>query len=158
LESVVLLCCWENQDGTIKGQHHIRDLSVRPATASSSAASSAWECPITITGSHPSTVQNNFQDGPANVSFEVTLRNRLTMAPVDFEFALDQPENFDLSGPECFKWELGAGEEIKVPLQALIPSVGTFNLQKVRLTIDHDGPVSYHFPFQWMVSVEQASE
>jgi hypothetical protein len=87
---------------------------------------------------------------------EVTVRNRLVGADVDFEFALDHQRAFDYLGTSSFTWKLSGGDEINVPLKARIYSGGMYNLQNVRLTIiKGDSLVPYLFPLQWTVMVEE---
>jgi len=143
----VLVCSWKSEDGMNEGQHHIRGLPIRPTKESNG-------CPIVVTGEHPSLVSNNFALGPATVPLTVTLRNRLIKHPVDFEFTLERASDFDISGSECFRWELAGGESLQVPLKAILPTPGVFNIQKIRLTIEDEEPVSYMFPLQWNVVAE----
>jgi len=147
LAYAILVCSWKSEDSAIEGQHHIRGLPIRPMKESNG-------CPIVVTGEHPSLVSNDFALGPATVPLEVTLRNRLVSQSIDFEFALEPADDFDISGPECFKWALSGGETLRVPLKAVLPASGVYNIQKIRLTIeDGDEPVSYMFPLQWNVVV-----
>lgn len=148
-ESIHLVCSWSAQNGAIHGHHHIRGLPVRPLKINKGG------CPITITASHPTSVSNNFDTGPAMVPIKVTLRNRLVDAMVEVELAVDSPDTFDFTGPERYRTALGGGEEVSIPLKALLPEAGVYNLQKVRLTVDtgEPVPVSYLFPLQWIVTV-----
>jgi hypothetical protein len=151
-DTIHISCVWKiagdesnsNNSNVIHGEHHIRGLSVRPATRTKA-------CPITITAEHPTVFSNNFDNGPAMVPLQVTLRNRLTEEAVDFEFTVETPETFDYIGPESFQWVLEAGGHVTVPLQALIPTAGVYNLQHIRLTVGEDQ--AYLFPLQWMVTV-----
>lgn len=148
-ESICLFCSWRSEDNKIRGEHYIRDLSVRPPTR-------AAGCPLTITAKHPQVVSTDFVKGPADVPLEITLRNRLVKEPVEFVVAMETPETFDFIGPECFKSALSGGEELSIPLRALIPTSGVYNLQKIRLTVEDEGQVSYIFPMQWMVTVNES--
>jgi hypothetical protein len=147
-----IVCTWSragdiNPADTIFGEHHVTDLEVRPKTKSKG-------CPITTTCKHPSIVTHNFAKGPAHVPFEVTVRNRLVEAVVEFEFATERPKTFEFIGAESFAWELGAGEDLTIPVIAVIPNAGVHNLQHVRLTVTKEGKkVPYLFPLQWMVKV-----
>jgi hypothetical protein len=151
-DTIHISCVWKtagddennSNSNVIHGEHHIRGLSVRPATKTKA-------CPITITAEHPVVFSNNFDNGPAMVPLQVTLRNRLTEEAVDFEFTVETPETFDYIGPESFQWVLDAGGHVTVPLQALIPTAGVYNLQHIRLTVGEDQ--AYLFPLQWMVTV-----
>jgi hypothetical protein len=96
---------------------------------------------------------NDFSQGPASVPFSVTLRNKLAKAPVAFEFTLDKSDAFDITGTECFSSELAGGDELTLPMQALITSCGVYNLQRVRLKIIKEEVVSYIFPLQWLVTI-----
>ena len=153
---VDLICTWRTTRsaiGAMQGQHHIAGLSVRPRSKSKG-------CPITITCQHPSTMTHNFSTGgPAFVSFEVTVRNRLVDAPVDFEFSVERPKTFEFVGAESFAWKLDGGDELTLPLRAVIPVAGVYNLQKIRLTVmKEDKSVPYLFPLQWMVTVKDSTE
>jgi uncharacterized membrane protein YgcG len=156
-DTIHISCAWKtvgddntNDNTMIRGEHHIRGLSVRPATQTKA-------CPITVTAEHPVSLSNDFDKGPAMVPLEVTLRNRLTKEAVDFEFTVETPDTFDYIGPESFQWVLEAGGHVKVPLQVLIPSAGVYNLQHIRLTVgDKDQSQAYLFPIQWMVTVTDA--
>ena len=142
--SVHIICSWKGPNLSFRGSHHIRGLAVRPSSGSR-------ECPITLTASHPSSVSNNFDNGPANVPLRVTLKNRVD-TPVDLEFAIVTPVTFDFSGPESYKTKLGGGEELSIPMRALLPAAGVYNLQRVRLTVANGDSASYRFPLQWMVT------
>ena len=155
------------------GEHHIRNMPILRPYANGTKDG----CPITITATHPTTITNDFNNGPAIVPVEVVLRNRLAAGvpsnTVEIEFAIDPPDNFDfISYPqEGYRRKLQGGEELTIPLRALIPFQGIYNLQKLRLTtiIENnsvDDPqqqqqqqqqqpysVQYHFPQQWMVAV-----
>ena len=134
-------------DTLVHGQHLVPDLLVRPKTKSQG-------CPITITCRHPTSVVHNFTNGPIHIQFEVTVRNRLVEASVEFEFALERQKTFEFMGGECFEWEMEGGEELTVPLQAVISIPGVYNLQAVRLTVTKEGKkVPYLFPLQWLISV-----
>ena len=147
-----LICCWKAAvtkatDTLVHGQHLVPDLLVRPKTKSQG-------CPITITCRHPTSVVHNFTNGPIHIQFEVTVRNRLVEASVEFEFALERQKTFEFMGGECFEWEMEGGEELTVPLQAVISIPGVYNLQAVRLTVTKEGKkVPYLFPLQWLISV-----
>jgi hypothetical protein len=158
------ICTWRTSDSSghdyhmvgFHGQHHVVGLPVRPRVKSTG-------CPITITCSqHPSNVTHDFGTGPAHVHFEVTVRNRLVESDVEFEFSVERPHVFEFVGADSFSWRLRGGEELRIPLQAVIFSAGVYNLQKVRLTVmKEDKHVPYLFPLQWMVTVrdlEKASE
>jgi len=148
-ESACLACSWRSEDGRIMGEHYIRDLSVRPPARASG-------CPLTVTARHPEVVSADFRRGPADVPLEITVRNRLVREPVDFVFAVERPETFDFVGPECFKSALSGGEELSIPLRAHIPASGVYNLQRIRLTVDDDDQITYIFPMQWTVTVNES--
>ena len=149
-----LICTWKSwsDDGAnvVCGQHHIADLLVRPKSKSKG-------CPITITCQHLTSVPHDFTKGPVYISLDVTVRNRLIDAAVEFEFSLEPQKTFEIMGGECFSWNMEGGEELTVPLQAVIPSPGIYNLQSVRLTVIKEGKrVPYLFPLQWMVNVSSS--
>jgi hypothetical protein len=143
---VHILCSWTGPNSAFQGLHHIRGLAIRPAPNSR-------ECPISLIASHPSNVSNDFDSGPAMVPIKITLKNRVETT-LDVEFAIVSPVTFDFTGPESFRTQLGGGEELSIPLKALLPSAGVYNLQRVRLLVEQSGssPSSYRFPLQWMVT------
>jgi len=151
-DTIHVLCSWTAHDRTVCGLHHIRKLLIRPLTNLNSVG-----CPITVTATHPSVVSNNFGSGPAMIPLKVTLRNRLIETSVEFEFAMDHPDGFDFTGPERYCTSLKGGEELSIPMRALISAPGVYNLQKIRLIVDNGEPipVSYVFPLQWLVTVNQ---
>jgi ER-Golgi trafficking TRAPP I complex 85 kDa subunit len=151
-DTIHIVCSWNVHHGSLHGLNHIRGLLVRPH-----ATNKTEGCPITVTAVYPSAVSNNFQSGPAIVPLKVTLHNTLIEASVGFEFVVDNPDTFDITGPERHRASLKGGEEISIPLQALIPAVGIYNLQKIRLVVNDGEPVpfSYVFPLQWMVAVTE---
>lgn len=144
--AVHVICSWNGLDSTFRGTHHFRGLAVRPPANSR-------ECPITLSASHPAKVSNDFESGPADVPLNVTLKNRID-TPVNLEFAIVAPVTFDFTGPESYRTKLSGGEELSIPLKALLPSAGVYNLQRVRLSVEQHGssPSSYRFPLQWMVT------
>jgi hypothetical protein len=86
--------------GSLNGLNHIRGFLVRPH-ATNKTEGCPIGCPITVTAMYPSAVSNNFQSGPAIVPLKVTLHNTLIEeAPVGFEFVVDNPDTFDITGPE----------------------------------------------------------
>ena len=189
----VLVCSWKSEDGSIEGQHHIRGLPIRPLmkkevpnNSNNSTTNSATGCPIVITGTHPSVVSNDFTRGPASVPLKITLRNRFVSTdPVRFELSLEGHDRFDWTGPECVANSLTGGEALHVPLKAIVPAAGVYNLQTVRLTILNNTnspngaatlssdenkqqqrassspppqpPLSFRFPLQWNVVVQEAA-
>ena len=75
-----------------------------------------------------------------------------------FEFLLDHTD-IEFVGTTRFQCSLPGGDDISVPLKARIYSGGVYNLQHVRLTVTPiTGPaVSYLFPLQWTMVVEDSS-
>jgi len=61
--NINIICCWsavvgnEGRDVTIKGQHHLRDLLVRPLNKSKG-------CPLALTAKYNSNLSHNFDNGP----------------------------------------------------------------------------------------------
>mmetsp|Transcript_1241 Transcript_1241/g.2203 ORF Transcript_1241/g.2203 Transcript_1241/m.2203 type:complete len:647 (+) Transcript_1241:74-2014(+) len=154
--NINIICCWsacvgnEGSDTTIHGQHHLRDMLVRPLNKSKG-------CPLALTAKYNPKISHNFDEGPLDEDIEITIRNRLIETEVEFEFAIDHTE-FDFIGTTCFNWSLSGGGEISVPLKARIHSGGVYNLQNVRLTVLKAGKsVPYLFPLQWTVMVEECS-
>ena len=89
------------------------------------------------------------------MDLEIVICNRLIETAVDFEFAVDHQPEFDFVGITCFGWSLLGGDELSVPLKALIYSGGVYNLQSVRLTVlSGDTSVPYLFPLQWNIVVD----
>lgn len=67
---------------------------------------------------------------------------------------MERPKGFEFIGPESFQWSLQGGEELAIPMQAVVPRSGVYNLQSVRLTVNKvDKKVPYLFPLQWIVRV-----
>eukprot|EP00804_Cyclotella_cryptica_P024493 CCRYP_017559-RA/>CCRYP_017559-RA protein AED:0.26 eAED:0.26 QI:1717/1/1/1/1/1/5/475/1401 len=103
--NINIICCWsahvgnEGEDKTVYGQHHLRNLLVRPQTKSKG-------CPLALTAKHKSRVSHNFEACPLDIDLEVTVRNRLVGADVEFEFALDHQRSFDFLGTSSFTWNL----------------------------------------------------
>ena len=105
-----------------------------------------------VTARHKAEVSHNFATGPLHTEIEVTVSNRLVESDVDFEFGLDPQPNFEFIGAESFKWTLGGGEELVVPLIVEISSSGVYNLQSLRLTVKReDVEIPYYFPWQWII-------
>uniref|UniRef100_A0A7S1YLX7 TPPC8 C-terminal Ig-like domain-containing protein n=1 Tax=Grammatophora oceanica TaxID=210454 RepID=A0A7S1YLX7_9STRA len=155
---VDLICTWNApnelnpEDVDVTGQNHVTGLSIRPLDGKTRKG-----CPITITCQHAATKTHNFaMSGPAHVPLEITVRNRLVEASVEFEFSVERPKTFEFIGAECFTWEMEGGEELTIPLTAVIPTPGMYNLQHVRLVVTRDNgqKVSYLFPLQWLVQVD----
>lgn len=141
----------ESGDDTIHGQHHLRNLLVRPLNQSKG-------CPLALTAKYKPKVSHNFDEGPLDEDIVITIRNRLIETEVEFEFAIDHQPGFDFVGTTCFNWSLSGLGEIAVPLKARIYSGGAFNLQNVRLTVLKAGtPVPYLFPLQWTMLVEDGA-
>jgi len=147
-----VICSWktkgEKPDEIIVGQHHLRQLAVRPQHKSQS-------CPLLIGANYNPSVQHDFSTSPLNLDMEISIRNRLVQSKVDFEFSLQSRPDFDFIGPECFRKTLDGGEEIVFPLEAVIFQSGMYNLQCVKLTVhNNDGSKTpYVFPLQWIVQV-----
>ena len=147
-----LICAWSTTGTTsnekVFGQHHLRQLAVRPRRRSKG-------CPLMVTARHKAEVSHNFgMDGPLHTEIEVTVTNRLVETEVEFEFGLDRQPNFDFIGAESFKWTLGGGEELVVPLTVEISSSGVYNLQSLCLTVKReDVEIPYYFPWQWIIKV-----
>jgi hypothetical protein len=81
----------------------------------------------------------------------------LVESAVDFQFCAEQPDCFELIGAERFNATLEGGDELTIPLEALVQSAGVYNLQQVRLTVSvDDAVVPYLFPLQWLVTVEDS--
>ena len=156
--NINVVCSWSASVGeggqyeTIVGQHHLRNLLIRPQNKSKG-------CPLAMTAKHVEKVCHDFDaSSHLDVDLEITLRNRLVETDVDFEFALDHQPEFDFVGTTSFKWSLRGGEEITVPMKARFYAGGVYNLQSVRLTVlKSEAPVPYLFPLQWTILVEEGS-
>jgi hypothetical protein len=155
--NINVICSWSasvgegGQNESIVGQHHLRNLLVRPQNKSKG-------CPLAMTAKHIAKVSHDFDVSPQlDVDLDITLRNRLVETSVDFEFALEHRPDFDFVGSTSFKWSLSGGEEVTVPLKARFYSGGVYNLQSVRLTVlKSEASVPYLFPLQWTILVEDA--
>ena len=61
--NINIICCWsaivgrEDADNTIYGQHHLRNLLVRPLNKSKG-------CPLALTANYKPRVSHNFDEGP----------------------------------------------------------------------------------------------
>ena len=153
-ESFHLVCTWSTGPDGVLGEHHIHSLQVRGQPSRG--------CPITVKANHPSHIAHDFTQGPATVPLQVNLRNELTEGTgmsdlLSVNFSLEDSDSWDWMDPCKFPTNLASGQEMAVPVQALIPRTGVYNLQKVRLVIDNPSGdrVSYLFPLQWMVTVTQ---
>jgi ER-Golgi trafficking TRAPP I complex 85 kDa subunit len=144
-ESASLIVYWNDEKTKAFGEHYIRDLEIRPP-------SKTKECPICVTAQHPQTCSMQQCDAPVQVPVMITLRNRMARDSVDFLFSVDHSDCFDYIGTQCFQSALSAGEEISLALQALIPSPGVYDLQRIRIAVEGEEP--YVFPMQWLVSVD----
>ena len=147
-----LICAWSTpgtaNDEKVFGQHHLRQLAVRPRRRSKG-------CPLMVSARHNSEVSHNFAaSGPLHTELEVTVSNRLVEAEVEFEFGLDRQPSFEFIGAESFKWTLGGGEDLVVPLTVEISRSGVYNLQSLRLTVTREEvEIPYYFPWQWIMNV-----
>lgn len=147
-----VICSWKTKgdkpEEIIEGQHHLRQLVVRPQHKSKS-------CPLLIGAKYKTSVQHDFSVGPLNHDMEITIRNRLFHSNVDFEFSLQSRQDLNFIGPERFNEILKAGDEIVFPLKAVLFESGMHNLQCVKLTVNNtDGSKTpYVFPLQWIVQV-----
>mmetsp|Transcript_18464 Transcript_18464/g.52988 ORF Transcript_18464/g.52988 Transcript_18464/m.52988 type:complete len:1404 (-) Transcript_18464:37-4248(-) len=151
-----LICAWSTTGATsdekVVGQHHLRQLAVRPRRKSKG-------CPLMVTARHKSEVSHNFAAaGPLHTEIEVTVSNRLVETEVDFEFGLDRQPSFEFIGAESFKWTLGGEDELVVPLTVEISRSGVYNLQSLRLTVKREEvEIPYYFPWQWIIKVSDNS-
>ena len=154
--NINVICSWsasvgeEDQIDTIVGQHHLRNLLIRPQSKSKG-------CPLAMTAKHLEKVCHDFNaSSHLDVDLEVTLRNRLVETDVEFEFVLDPQPEFDFVGTTSFQWSLRGGEEITIPIKARFYAGGVYNLQSVRLTVlKSEASVPYLFPLQWTILVEE---
>lgn len=146
-----LICSWiaTGANDTINGQHHLRQLAVRPQHRSTG-------CPLIISAQHESSVNHDFSQGPLNVEMEITIRNRVVQSKVDFTFSVNEQPDFEFMGTECFRWNLDGNGEMTFPLRAVIFSSGVYDLQCVKITVHQsDGKdTSYVFPLQWIIKVD----
>jgi len=147
-----LICSWktkgDRQGDIVVGQHHLRHLAVRPQHKTRS-------CPLTITASFNPSIAHNFETGPLRLQMEISIRNRLARSTVDFNFHLEGTSDFDFIGFSCFRKTLTGGDDLSLPIEALIFRPGLFNLQSVKVTIYHpDGhETPYVFPMQWIIQI-----
>jgi hypothetical protein len=147
-----VICSWKTKGNSpgeiIEGQHHLRQLVVRPQHKSKS-------CPLLIGANYKSAVQHDFSTSPLNLDMEISIRNRLFHSNVNFEFSLKNNPEIDFIGPERFEHVLKAGDEVVFPLKAVLFESGMHNLQCVKLTVNNsDGSKTpYSFPLQWIVQV-----
>ena len=144
-EKVQLVCSWKDASNSMHGFHTIRNVPVCPNQETT-------DCPIVVTAEHPPTVENDFSLGPARVPLQVTLRNKQRKDPVNFEFSIEQPENFGFTGPEKCYAKLAGGEKLSIPLQAVLPSAGVYNLQRVRVSVGTSSDTKFTLDRQWIVT------
>ncbi|CAB9513824.1 trafficking protein particle complex [Seminavis robusta] len=157
LSKLDLICTWSadvlaNGNARVYGEHQLHSVVIRPATETS-------RCPITISATYPSDWSQDFEkDGPAYIPFKIVFRNQLVKSSVTFDVEIVKPQNFDLMGVCFFEHTLGGGEELEVPMQAVIESPGIFNLQSMKITLDaaSDDPAAYDFGVQWLTTVKPA--
>merc|ERR1712151_453348 len=57
---------------------------------------------------------------------------------INFEFSIEQPDTFDFIGPQCINLKLEGGQEMSIPMQAVIHSPGVYDLQNVKLSLLFD--------------------
>jgi len=180
-----VICSWtttgNRPQDVIVGQHHLRQLAVRPEYKSKG-------CPILISASYDTSIYHDFSDGPLvrliqqrwiilfsvflfycvfpnqvpcfftwiqHLDMKIIVRNRLVKSKVDFIFSLSQKQDFDFVGSERFSSSLAGGEELVFPLQAVLFNSGIYDLQCVKITVrNEDGSETpYMFPLQWNVKV-----
>jgi hypothetical protein len=79
---------------------------------------------------------------------------------VEFEFSVIHQPDFELTGAESFRWKLSGGEDICIPMSAMILTGGIYNLQCIRLTTyeGKDEELPYVFPLQWIVHVHEIGD
>jgi hypothetical protein len=146
-----IICSWktvgEHDNDIIEGQHHLRQLAVRPQRKSKSS-------PLLIGAKYDPCVNHDFSTGPLHLDMALSIRNRLVHAAVDFEFSLQPRRDITFVGPESFRKCIDGGEEVVFPMEAIIFESGMYNLQCVKLTTVHDDSrTQYLFPLQWIVKV-----
>ncbi len=147
-----VVCSWKTKGLSvgeiIEGQHHLRQLVVRPQHKSKS-------CPLLIGAKYNSSLQHDFSLGPVNLDMDISIRNRLFHSSVDFDFSLQSRRDLEFVGPERFNKVLKAGEEVAFPLTAVLFESGMHNLQCVKLIVNNsDGSKTpFIFPLQWIVHV-----
>lgn len=70
--NINIICCWSaivgngGKDETIYGQHHLRNLLVRPLNKSKG-------CPLALTAKYKSKVSHNFDEGPLVSATEMSI-------------------------------------------------------------------------------------
>lgn len=150
---VHILCNWRAilGDEVIRGEHHMRAVSIRPRTYFKG-------CPVNATASHPLTLSHDFSKGPAVVPVSVTLRNRMLETPVNFVVSVDKNPSFELIGLDVLLLSLDPSQDIEIPFEALIPKAGIHDLQALQLTVHHDDQdLPFELPQQWLVHVTDSS-
>jgi len=149
-QEVNIICSWktvgEHTNDIIEGQHHLRQLAVRPQRKSKS-------CPLLIGAKYDPCVNHDFSTGPLHLGMEISLRNRLVRTAVDFQFSLQARRDITFIGPETFRKCINGGEEVVFPMEAILFESGMYNLQCVKLTVHDDSNTPYVFPLQWIVKV-----
>jgi hypothetical protein len=66
-----------------------------------------------------------------------------------------KPQKFDLMGACFFEYTLDGGQELEIPMQAVIGFPGIHNLQSIKVTLDaaSDDPASFDFGVQWLTTL-----
>ena len=74
-----------------------------------------------------------------------------------------KPKYFDFIGAQSLEWTLEGGEELELPMKAVIHFPGLYNLQSIKVVLkdeeavedskDEDGTVAYDFGVQWLINV-----
>ena len=94
---------------------------------------------------------------------KIVLRNQLVKSSVKFDVEVLKPKYFDFIGAQCLQWTLEGGQEMELPMKAVISSPGVYNLQSIKVTLedeksgeestDAEGSVAYDFGVQWLIHV-----
>lgn len=80
-----------------------------------------------------------------------------------FVLQVEQPTYFDFVGAQSLQWTLDGSEELTLPMKAVIPCPGVYNLQSLKILVDEvDGDdndaVAYDFAVQWIVNVSPSEQ
>jgi hypothetical protein len=100
--------------------------------------------------------------------FKIVLQNQLVKSSVTFDVEVQKPKYFDFIGAQCLQWTLEGGQDLVLPMKAVFPSPGVYNLQTIKVTLkndedvmdskDDDGEAAYDFGVQWLINVACADQ
>lgn len=95
--------------------------------------------------------------------FKIILRNQLVRSSVTFTVEVLKSKDIGFIGAQTLQWSLEGGEELVLPMKAVISDPGVYDLQSVKVTLvdedddedskDEEGPLAFDFGVQWLINV-----